>query len=232
MPAEFGGFAMRTSIIAIFSIFLIILFTGCVENHEPGTNDDIETTSEGVSVIAAALVDNTPDGIGVLAFVNDPHTTVDVLDKDVPLDRRAARNIIHYRDGWDRIAGTSDDNLFNDIAELDSVRWVGPSALARIQNYAAVIGWIPQGSEFLGTWDKVTFSVIEAGIVLDYVNHANYELLDVELSLDRRAANSIIEAQPIATIADLADGYYVGQKALATIKSAALAEQAQKIVVE
>ena len=40
------------------------------------------------------------------------------------LDRRAAQNIIDHRDGPDGIAGTGDDDLFDDITELDGARYL------------------------------------------------------------------------------------------------------------
>ncbi|MCX5743463.1 MAG: hypothetical protein NT062_13300 [Proteobacteria bacterium] len=66
----------------------------------------------------------------VLDVVNTAATSV--LDDDVPLDRRAAENIVAHRDGADGIHGTADDDPFDDLAELDAIPYVGPVALASL----------------------------------------------------------------------------------------------------
>lgn len=47
----------------------------------------------------SGLIDGTPDAIGLLALVNHPSTTFDILDDDVPLDSRAAESLTEYRAG-------------------------------------------------------------------------------------------------------------------------------------
>lgn len=74
-------------------------------------------------------------GNQILEFLNDAATTFEILDRDVGLDSRAAGNIISHRDGPDGIRGTSDDNPFDSMAELDRVGFVGPSAIEKIRNY-------------------------------------------------------------------------------------------------
>lgn len=46
-----------------------------------------------------------------------------------------AADIIAYRNGPDGELGTADDNLFNPATELDMVRGIGPSKLARLLQY-------------------------------------------------------------------------------------------------
>ena len=88
------------------------------------------------------------------------------LDHDVPLNRRAARNLIHHRDGFDAVAGTYDDNLFDHLAEVDAVRWVGTSAMASLVSFAFTQNWVPTADDVLGTWDGVVFTVAEAEATL------------------------------------------------------------------
>ena len=76
----------------------------------------------------------------LLDFVNHETTTFDILDVDVGLDRRAAANIIARRDGPDEVYGTEDDDPFDTKYELDKVSYVGPSALAKLEAYAAT--WV------------------------------------------------------------------------------------------
>jgi len=171
-----------------------------------------------------AITAGSVQAIGVLALLNDPGTDIDTLDFDAALNVRSARNLMQHRDGYDGVFGTYDDDIFNDIEEVDSVRWVGPSALAQLVSYAATVGWIPQGDDFLGTWDHVTFTVNEAQHTLDYTNDADLSTLDIDLRLDSRAAGSIVAAQPIATVEELAGLYYVGTSALTKLKDYAEGE--------
>ncbi len=89
------------------------------------------TPSSEFDSASFAIIDGSSEAIGVLDMLNDPSTNIDVLDFDARLNARSARNLVHYRDGFDGIFGTYDDNLFGDIEEVDSVRWVGPAAMAR-----------------------------------------------------------------------------------------------------
>lgn len=76
----------------------------------------------------------------VLALVNDLSVGFVELDIDASLNARAASNIITHRNGIDETPGTSDDNLFDDISELDDVRQIGPAALRDLLEYATAKG--------------------------------------------------------------------------------------------
>jgi 5-methylthioadenosine/S-adenosylhomocysteine deaminase len=71
----------------------------------------------------------------VLEFVNGVGATLEVLDVQVALDRRAARNIVAHRDGPDGLRGTADDRPFADLDELGRIPYVGRSALAKLRAY-------------------------------------------------------------------------------------------------
>ena len=88
--------------------------------------------------------------------------------------------------------------------------------------YVSRQGLVPNDGDFLGTWDDVGFTVAEAEATLAFANKASYDLLDVDLELDRRAASSIIAAQPVESIEHLAGLYYVGHTALSTLKDEAV----------
>jgi hypothetical protein len=168
-------------------------------------------------VSSKALIDGTPEAAGVIGFLNDSATTYAVLDEDVPLDRRAARNLIVHRDGRDGVAGTTDDRLFGSLAEVDSVKWVGPVSLERLADYADSAGFVPGWNDTLGTWDGVTFAVYEAEGTIDFINEATEAMLDNEVPLDRRAVNSILEARPLETVFQLSELYYIGPSAMELI---------------
>lgn len=68
---------------------------------------------------------------GVVTWVNDPGTTVEIL-KDAGVHSRAAGNIIEHRNGDDGAYGTDDDRPFEDIVQIDDVYYVGPVAIRQL----------------------------------------------------------------------------------------------------
>jgi len=192
---------------------LVTLSAGCLQ---------AELNPLSVDGEAKRIVEGTAASVGLLEFLNDVETTFEVLDLDVQLDRRAAGNLIGHRNGGDGIYGSTDDDLFGSVDEVDAVRWVGPRSLARIVGYAHSLGFVPTGSDYLGTWDNVDFTVDEALFTVSFVNKADLNYLDEDLGLDRRAVDSIAEAGVIESIAQLAELYYVGERTLTLLKEVAL----------
>ncbi len=152
---------------------------------------------------------------GVVAFLNDAGTTVDVLDFDVPLDARAASNLIAHRDA----------DLFDDIDEVDAVAYVGPAALHSLELYVEANGWVPANEDVMGVYDGVTFTFGEAAATLELANTAEVQVLDDEIPLDARAVDSIVEARPIVSVDDLAGLYFVGGTALTRLRDFTLVEE-------
>jgi hypothetical protein len=175
------------------------------------------------------IVSGTPEAVGLLDFLNDPSTNYEVLDIDVALDRRAAGNLISHRDGGDGVYGTSDDDLFSSVREVDAVRWVGPRSIERMVGFADLLGFVPTGTDYLGTWDKVDFTVDEADATIDFVNNADEITLDVDLRLNSRAVDSIFEAGELESVQELSELYYVGKSALTILKNAANAPKDDRI---
>lgn len=88
----------------------------------------------------------------IVDYVNDGATTFATL-RQAGVATTAARNIIAYRDGADTMFGTEDDNLFEDAAEVDAVRYVGPVAFRKLRDAVADRCVTPPGGE-----TDVTFS--------------------------------------------------------------------------
>ena len=207
---------MARNLYSSVSLFVLpLLFTGCV-------SDELGSWEGAVSASSKGIVSGTPEAIGLLDFLNDPSTTFEVLDLDVGLDRRAAGNLIAHRNGGDHVYGTTDDDLFGSVREVDAVRWVGPRSIEKVVDFADSFGFVPTGTDYLGTWDGVDFTVNESELTLEFVNAASEVELDDDLGLNRRAVNSILDAGEIQSVAQLASLYYVGKSAMQTLKSAAL----------
>lgn len=183
--------------------------------------------SEADLEAARALLEGSPEALGVLALLNDPGTDGALLDDDVGLDARAARNLIARRNGPDGQVGTPDDAPFRTIAEVDAVSYVGPSALARLLAYADAAGWIPSDADPFGVYDNVPFTVGEAAATLALANGADLVWLDDTLGLDSRAVGSIAGARPIADLPTLAGLPWVGESALRALKRAATVEPSE-----
>lgn len=169
---------------------------------------------EARDATALALVDGTPEALGVLAMLDDATTTVDVLDVDARLDARAARNLVAHRDGPDGRRGTLDDDRFDDVAEVDAVAYVGDATLQLLVDFARAGGWIPAGDDFYGVVEGVTLTKDEAAAALRVANGATFEVLDLDVGLDVRAATGIVDGRPFDTLEDVALVSYVGATAV------------------
>ncbi len=172
------------------------------------------------------VTEGSVEEAAVLAFVNDDATTVTVLDDEVPLDARAATNLVARRDGADGVWGTADDAPFVSIADLDSVPWVGPAAIDALLAYARANGWLDAGADQ------------RDAAILGLVNDATTTLavLDDEVPLDARAATNIVahrdgadavfgtsDDRLFASVAELDMVPYVGPSALDALAAYALA---------
>jgi hypothetical protein len=159
-----------------------------------------------VDIATFPIVDGTPEAVGLLAMLNDSATTFAILDDEVPLDRRAAENLMAARP-------------FSSVGEVDDVYWVGASAINKMVAYATAQSYVPTANQILGVYDGVEFTVAQAEWTLEVViNDLEFNDFDIYMGLDRRAAVSIVAAQPVASIEELAGLYYVGTSALNDIK--------------
>jgi len=158
---------------------------------------DPANAPEGLDI---PLIDpGSPEEAGVLALVNDPATTFVLLDVDVGLDRRAAQGLIDRRP-------------LASIEEVDAVPYVGRVALDKLLAWARSGGFIPEPEGR----DAATLALVNDA-------DTDFTLLDIDVGLDRRAAQNIIDERPFATLAALDAVSYVGVSALEKLADYALA---------
>jgi subtilisin-like proprotein convertase family protein len=169
---------------------LLLLAPGCVDDPNVVRDD-------------AAIVDGTPDAVGLIAFLNDGSTTYELLDAE--LDRRAAANLIDARP-------------FATVDQVDAVKYVGEVTLGRLIEMARAAGYVPEGGDLLGSYDGVAFTVDQAAAALRIVNDESDGVLRGEVGLDSRAIRSILEARPVASMPLLADLYWVGPAGLTHLR--------------
>lgn len=195
---------------------LLACLLGCAGPVDPEGGDGPGGKADG----AVAALEGTREGHGVLRLLNDGEsTTFELLDDEVGLDRRAAANLVAHRDGPDGIFGTADDDPFDDVAEVDAVAWVGPSALGKLAEFARLNDLLPSDADRLGTFDGVDFTFGQADRVLAFVASATAAEL-AAAGVPSRAIASIEAARPIATLARLAELYWVGPRTLERLLAA------------
>ena len=182
---------MKCALISLVAISFLAS-AACVEQSNVGELEN-------------ALVDGTPDAVGLLGFLNDPTTTFTTLDDEVPLDRRAATNLMAARP-------------FATVAAVDEVKYVGDKTLARLIAFARERGFVPAGSDLLGSYDGVSFTVDQADAALRIVNDESDGVLHGEVGLDSRAVTSIIAARPVLSMPELAELYWVGSRGLENLR--------------
>ena len=120
--------------------------------------------------------EGSPEALAVLALVNDPAVGLGELDDDARLNARAARGIIDHRDGADGVAGTADDDLFDDLAELDAVKYVGPVALGDLLDYAAAKGLLDQEAQASVIFSPQPHESSHAARIADLIGQAQHTL--------------------------------------------------------
>ena len=147
----------------------------------------------------------------LLSLVNYPGTDLSTLDTKAGLDRRAAAGILAHRDGADGRALTADDDLFDTVAELDAVPYVGDVALQKLLAFAEASP-VPAGEVVEG----VTFRGWEAELVVWGVNAAPAGTLDG--MLDARAAAALLAHRPFTTVTQMGPLPYVGPSALERLR--------------
>ncbi|MBK8237193.1 MAG: hypothetical protein IPK74_16735 [Deltaproteobacteria bacterium] len=159
-------------------------------------------------------LDITPaESQALLALLNAPATTVELLDLEIGLDRRAAVAIIGHRNGTDGNLGTADDHRFDTLEEVESVKYVGVASMQRLHDWV-LDHPVPAGALVEG----VEFTADEAASVLWGVNSADVAELDIDVALSSTAARSLVEHAPYASLDELAAAPNVGKATLLALR--------------
>lgn len=190
-----------------------VLLTGCVVSGDP-------TQARGFA--ALGLVDQTPEAMGIITFLNNPNTTDVVLRQGVGLSVDAATALMTWRDGPDGLCGTPDDQGFATLDDVDAVAQLTDDEIYWLLDWVAGPAANGGRGASLGTIDSVPFTVGEAELTMALVNHAHPDFLNDVCRLDRRAVTSIVEARPVASVHHLAELHWIGPKTLQLLKTSAL----------
>lgn len=197
---------MRTHVLAV-----LVAVSGC--GPELTTDADLLVDDEqGTSQLGLSM--SAADQALVLARVNDPRTTVELLNTNAGLDSRAAKGIVAARNGADGVAVTADDQPFATIAALDAVAYVGDSALSKVLTFAKREPASPDV-----TVENVRFAGWQAETVVWGVNTVPVGVLNG--LLDNRAAANLIAARPYTSVAAIGAVALVGPNALTALRGQA-----------
>lgn len=190
-----------------------VLLTGCAASDDP-------TQARGFA--ALGLVDQTPEAMGIITFLNHPDTTDVILHHDVGLSVDAATDLVTWRDGPDGLCGTPDDQGFASLDDIDAIAQLTDDEVDRLLDWVTGPGANGGRGASLGMVDSVPFTVGEAELTMALVNHAHPDFLIDICNVDRRAVTSIVDARPVANVHRLAALYWVGPKTLQLLKQSAL----------
>jgi phosphatidylserine/phosphatidylglycerophosphate/cardiolipin synthase-like enzyme len=121
---------------------LLAVVPGCMEAEvEDGVDDAFPSGKAD-----GGIDEGSPEALGVLRLVNDKTETAATLKSGAHVTSRVAGNIVKHRDGADATAGTSDDDTFDTLAELDAIPYVGPATLNALVERAKELGYVGGGA--------------------------------------------------------------------------------------
>ncbi len=123
---------MKRPLLALSPTLLLLLPACAPEESDPLDGEDDTFVSDGKT--DSGIPEGSDEACAVLKLAS--LADLETIDEDAAVHRWAAENIVAYRRGPDGQAGTEDDEWFNSLVELDSVRWVGKQTFDRLLAYA------------------------------------------------------------------------------------------------
>jgi hypothetical protein len=119
-----------------FPLLVTVLMAACTA----GVSDDRDGTFLTDGKADGDLAEGSALAKGVLKLANE--ASFELLDGDVGLSARSARNLIAFRAGADRALGTADDRKIDTLATLDGIPYIGPVSLDHLLAYAEDHGYV------------------------------------------------------------------------------------------
>lgn len=104
----------------------LVAATGCVSEQATDGKDDVGLgggKADGEELTAC-------EKQAIVKYLNEG-VTAEALE-EAGVHSRAATNLTTHRDGADARFGSEDDDLFDDVAEVDAVSYVGPTAFSQL----------------------------------------------------------------------------------------------------
>lgn len=184
------------------------LLAGCGEAaSEPSSELSLETVQ--APLLTETDVDVAPECQGLLTFVNTASYTA--LDRFLPSD--LVSNLVSRR------AQTP----FVSIADLNSVRLMGPARLEQIESGARTLDYID--ADCAGVMDDLALSHDDAAKVVSLVNSlSSTELHDI-LPYAWNGAVNLLNLRPFTSVQAISDTSGIGSVSLRNLRNAATLSQ-------
>jgi phosphatidylserine/phosphatidylglycerophosphate/cardiolipin synthase-like enzyme len=132
----------RASIRVLPLLFLSVALAASAACTSEAT-DGSETGDE------SDLTEGSAEARATLALVNDSAVKADELLREARVTIDVGNAIIAHRDGADAQPGTTDDDAFDTLRELDAIPGVGPATIRRLYDYAKRKGLVGGATEVI-----------------------------------------------------------------------------------
>ncbi|WP_257453718.1 helix-hairpin-helix domain-containing protein [Archangium lipolyticum] len=184
------------------ALLAVSLFAGCGGTEIDPSSESIEQRQ---SSLTQTNVDVAPECQGILGFVN----TASFQTLDVYLPSDVATNLVTRRAAAP----------FVSLADISSVRLVGPTRLEQLASGARNEGFI--GSSCIGILDGLAVSTDDAAAIVSLVNTiSDSELHDV-LPDAWNGASNLLNLRPFTSVQAISNVAGIGDVALRNIRNAA-----------
>jgi len=186
----------------VVGVFPALVFAGC--NGEEPSNFPAGDDTQAITLALDAA-----ESACMLTVVNSCYYTRAFFDHDLGWDRRAAEAFAVERNGADGLCGTQDDTFFADAESIDTVPYVGDSAMSNLLDFVNSLGCTQNAAVV----DGVGFSESQAESTLAAVNLSSRQQFEQQAHLPHHATSALLAARPFTT-----QDLRAGIKALAAVK--------------
>jgi hypothetical protein len=131
-----SGGTMRIASTPLAALMCLLSIPACMSAADSDAGDAEDAENAAATGKADSPAEGSADARRILALVNDPSVMEGELDESAGLSNRVAEAIITKRKGADTYADTADDDLFDTLAELDAIPYLGPTAMTSLLSYA------------------------------------------------------------------------------------------------
>jgi hypothetical protein len=184
------------------TLLAVSLFAGCGEAGSEPSSESLDTQGEPLT---GTDVDVAPECQGIITFVNT--VSFETLDAYLPSD--VALNLVDHRSV----------SPFVTLADVNSVRLVGPARLEQLEGGARAEGFI--GSSCVGIMDDLAISTDDDAAMVALVNSlSSTELHDI-LPYAWNGATNLLNLRPFTSAQGISNTSGIGSVSFRNLRNAA-----------
>ena len=184
------------------ALLAVSLFAGCGGSEPEQSSPSLEQQQ---APLTRTDVDVAPECQGIIDFVNT--ASFQTLDKYLPSD--VATNLVTRRTA----------SPFVSLADVSSVRLVGPARLEQLAGGARAQGFI--GSSCVGVMDGLAVSADDAAAIVSLVNTIDDSELHDVLPDAWNGAVNLLGARPFTSVQAISNTAGIGEVSLRNIRNSA-----------